>query len=509
MPVAISVLIVEDSEDDAGLIERHLRTVGYEPEALRVETRQEMERALRERDWDVVLLDCKLPQLSAEEALELCRESGKDLPVILISGKIGEENAVDLLKAGAHDFVSKGDMSRLGPAIGRELRTRAVHREKRLAEIALRRSEERFRRLVENARDVIFRVRVHPEFAVEFVNQSSKRYLGYAPEEFYSDPDLIVRVVHRDYRGIIERFLVQPPATKTPLLLRLVHRDGTDVWGEIQFVPVFDRSGRYIAIEGAIRDVTDRRRQQVELERRTKEAEAADDRAHLYLDILSHDIANILTPLPSYLQMILSDERLSPECRTFAEKAMFQAQRASKLIAQASKLSKAETRARAEFRDVDLVGLLKRAEQVVRQEFPEKRIAVSYDLDRYTECFSTTTGHVEDLVEEVFRNAVKHSKGDEATMEISVRPMGEGGPEPYWMVKIADHGPGIPDTQKKLLMAEGLESPDGAGRGIVSTLTMMSVMLKYAGGWMLIGDRVIGKQDQGTVVMIVLPQAKR
>jgi signal transduction histidine kinase len=130
----LRVLIVEDSEQDAHVMLRELRRGGYQVEYERVETRASMEAALAQRLWDVVLCDYTLPRFSAEAALRTLQEKGLDLPFIVISGTIEEEGAVELLKAGAHDFILKSRFARLLPAIERELGEAAIRRRHREAE---------------------------------------------------------------------------------------------------------------------------------------------------------------------------------------------------------------------------------------------------------------------------------------------------------------------------------------------------------------------------------------
>ncbi len=139
----LRVLVVEDSEDDALMLLRELRRIGYEPQWKRVETREEMEEALRRGEWEIVISDYKMPNFSAPAALETLHESGLDLPFLLCSGTIGEETAVAALKAGAHDFFLKGSLNRLGPAIDRELREVEVRRRRREAEEQARREGAR------------------------------------------------------------------------------------------------------------------------------------------------------------------------------------------------------------------------------------------------------------------------------------------------------------------------------------------------------------------------------
>lgn len=135
MATILRALIVEDSEYDTQTMLRELRRGGYEVEYERVETRSAMEQALSERTWDLILCDYTLPRFSAGDALRTLQQSGLDLPFIIISGTIEEENAVDMLKAGAHDFIVKGRMARLLPAIERELKDAETRRLQREAEV--------------------------------------------------------------------------------------------------------------------------------------------------------------------------------------------------------------------------------------------------------------------------------------------------------------------------------------------------------------------------------------
>ncbi len=137
---ALRVLIVEDSEDDARLLLNELRRGGYIPEFERVETSAAMKRALAEKQWDIIISDHTLPEFSGLAALAILKESGLDLPFILVSGMIGEEMAVKAMKAGAHDYILKDNFARLAPAIERELREATVRRERRQAMENLRRA---------------------------------------------------------------------------------------------------------------------------------------------------------------------------------------------------------------------------------------------------------------------------------------------------------------------------------------------------------------------------------
>ncbi|MCI0527052.1 MAG: EAL domain-containing protein [Nitrospira sp.] len=138
MAIPLRVLIVEDSEDDAVLLSRELRRGGYELTYERVDTAAAMIAALKNQTWDIVFSDHSMPHFSGTEALAILRERGLDLPFIFVSGTIGEDNAVAAMKVGAHDYIMKGNLKRLIPAVDRELREAKVRKERTQAEETIR-----------------------------------------------------------------------------------------------------------------------------------------------------------------------------------------------------------------------------------------------------------------------------------------------------------------------------------------------------------------------------------
>jgi signal transduction histidine kinase len=142
MKPPLRVLIVDDSERDAELIVSEVTRGGYDVTSERVQTAETMNEALEHATWDLVLSDYSMPAFSGPAALAVLQASGRDLPFIIISGTIGEETAVSALKAGAHDYLLKGRLTRLVPAIERELRDVAARQERVLLEEKLRQSQK-------------------------------------------------------------------------------------------------------------------------------------------------------------------------------------------------------------------------------------------------------------------------------------------------------------------------------------------------------------------------------
>ncbi len=176
MTTSLRLLIIEDSEDDALLIVRDLKRAGYEPTYERVETESGVRAALAGATWDIIVSDFHMPHFTGTDALKVLRERDQDTPFIFVSGTIGEDVAVEAMRAGAQDYVTKGDLRRLVPAIERELRDAAVRRERHAG-------EERYR--------LVFHRHPHPLWVVDRetlrfldVNDAAIRHYGYTREEF-------------------------------------------------------------------------------------------------------------------------------------------------------------------------------------------------------------------------------------------------------------------------------------------------------------------------------------
>jgi len=178
---SLRVLIVEDSEPDALLVERELRRAGFDVVSERVETATAMRAMLEERQWDLVVSDFSLPQLSAPAALAIVQEAQLDVPFIVVSGTVDEETAVESIRAGAHDFVSKASFARFVRAVKRALSEAASRRERRETERALRATEMRLRRLIES--DIVGISVFDSSGTILETNAACRRMRGYSEDD--------------------------------------------------------------------------------------------------------------------------------------------------------------------------------------------------------------------------------------------------------------------------------------------------------------------------------------
>lgn len=178
----LRVLIIEDYEEDAVLLQRHLRRAGYLLDARRVETADQLQEALNEPErWDLAIADYTLPSFGARDALALIQASGTDLPFIIVSGTIDEVSAVNAMRAGAHDYVLKGHLERLLPAIERELSDAERRRERVQTETELRLVQQRFSATFNQAAVGMAHTTVQGRFVL--VNQRLTEMLGLTQEQ--------------------------------------------------------------------------------------------------------------------------------------------------------------------------------------------------------------------------------------------------------------------------------------------------------------------------------------
>lgn len=138
MSKEVRILLIEDSEDDAILLERVLRRDGLKPELKRISTSDEMKQSLDEGSWDAILCDYMMPEFSIPDAMQEVAKRGLDLPFIIVSGTISDVIAVEMMKSGVHDYLTKNNLSRLVPAIEREIEEADQRKKRRSAEEALR-----------------------------------------------------------------------------------------------------------------------------------------------------------------------------------------------------------------------------------------------------------------------------------------------------------------------------------------------------------------------------------
>ena len=255
----LRVLFVEDSEDDMLLLLEELRRGGYGVEYSRVDTEVHMSEALDQGSWDIVIADYSMPGFSGLRALEVLQGHADDLPFIIVSGNIGEDTAVKAMKAGAHDYLIKGKLARLVPAVERELREAAGRREHRRAEVALKNSEELFRQLAGNIPEV-FWITDAALKQLKYVSPAFATVWGRSPDSIYADLATWVEAVHPGDHARVSAGRRKAPYGDYDEEFRILWPDGTLRWVHERAFPVRESTGAVHRIAGITVDITERKR---------------------------------------------------------------------------------------------------------------------------------------------------------------------------------------------------------------------------------------------------------
>jgi PAS domain S-box-containing protein len=261
MKTHLRVLIIEDSKDDAELLLRELKRHNYEPAHQRVDSADGVNAALDSQEWDVIIADYTMPGFSGTQALVLVRTRGFDTPFIFVSGTLGEDTAVTAMKAGAQDYLVKGNLKRLVPAIERELREAATRQAREEAEAERRAAQARFRQILAVAADAI--IVVDEKGRISVFNGAAELLFGYRADETLGKPiDMLIpdryALAHREH---LENFAQSSLSFKRmndrgEIVGR--RKNGEEFIAEASISKLVD--GGFITLTVVVRDITARRR---------------------------------------------------------------------------------------------------------------------------------------------------------------------------------------------------------------------------------------------------------
>ena len=307
MPAVIRILIVEDLAAHAELMAWQLEHSGLSCETLRVQSEAELLRALGSFAPDIVLSDHSLPQFSGDQVLRVVQRERPLIPVIIVTGSLDEETAADYIKAGAVDYVVKDRLHRLGPAVRRALALRQAQQDALDFQEALRRSEQRFRKLVEHSNDVI--TLLDAAGRIVYSTQSIRSTLGYAERE--RTGSLVFELVHPDDLRRAVGLFRQVTAQRGIVAhadLRVRHKDGT--WRDLEVAAVNHLDDPVVsAVVVNYHDITERKRALTEmrlLEEQFRQAQKMEAVGRLAGGV-AHDFNNLLTIIMSYADLLARD----------------------------------------------------------------------------------------------------------------------------------------------------------------------------------------------------------
>jgi PAS domain S-box-containing protein len=489
----IRVLLVEDSEDDAQLLLHELKRGGYEPAHERVATEATLAAALDRQHWDLVIGDHSMPGFSGIAALVLVRGRGLDVPFICVSGTITEDMAVAAMKAGANDWVTKGHLKRLVPAVDRELREAK-------GRATLRATEASYGTLVEHAPVGIYRSTPDGRFLA--VNTALVRLLGHGSvndvlqlsmaRDVYADPAERQRLLDRD--SYTDREYDEVEATWK-------RKDGQLLTVQLSVRAVRNGARQVEYYETFVRDVTEQRRLQTQLVQSQK-MEAVGRLA----GGIAHDFNNLLTVITTSCDLLLEDLGASDPKREDVEQVRKAADGAAALTRQLLAFSRQQVLAPV---IVNLGDVVYGVEKMLRRVIGEDVDLVTV-LDRDAGSVKADVGQLEQVLMNLAVNARDAMPtGGKLTIETSniehdpdyAREQEAAAVRRFVMLAVSDTGTGM-DEATKAKIFEPFFTTKEVGKGTGLGLATVYGIVKQSGGFIW----VYSEPGLGTTFKIYLPQ---
>jgi PAS domain S-box-containing protein len=405
----IRILLVEDSDLDAELIAARLRAERLPVTLTRALTREQFEAACDRGDFDVILCDYSLPAFDGPAALAIARERCPSVPFIFVSGMLGEEIAIDVLKRGAMDYVLKQRLERLGPAVRQAVAGRRERAEREEVEAKLRAAEHRYRLLVDNLEDYAV-VMVDFDGRVTSWNVGAQRVLGYAEQEILGRSTAVFFTPEDRAAGAPEQERQTAAREGRALDDRWhVRKDGTRFFASGVLAARHDETGRLVGFSKVFRDITDRWRAEQEARAAKDAAEAANRAKDRFLAVLSHELRTPLSPILATVQALeLEEGQLSPALREAIDVIKRNAELEARLIDDLLDLTRV-TRGKLQIhpRPVDAHLIVERAVEICRGDLGDACDAIRTDLRATATVLQADPARLQQILWNLLKNAMK------------------------------------------------------------------------------------------------------
>ncbi len=295
MEKELNILVVEDNADDALLLKRILSKESVKAKIKQVETAPDMVKALESETWDLIISDYSLPKFSGEEALEIFKSKNIDIPFILVSGTVGEDIAVNMMKSGSHDYIMKTNLKRIVPAIIRELKEVEIRKQRKEAIENLKKREEQYRNLVTNMNEGL--LQVDNDDRILFINPSLCNMLGYEPDELIGKIGYEILFPEEERQTIIDKNASRMKGLIEVYKIRMIKKNKEVIWVSISGSPIRNDSGKVVGSLGLITDITKHRATEIALKESEEKFRGLAERiSDLVLMVDTTGVVTFVTP---------------------------------------------------------------------------------------------------------------------------------------------------------------------------------------------------------------------
>lgn len=504
----LRVLQVEDSESDAALIVRLLEKSGYTVHAERVEDAEPMRQSLARQDWDVVIADYHLPQFDAAAALQILHECGKDIPFIVVSGMIGEDRAVEMMRAGAQDYVLKDRIARLVPAVQREIREAQSRGERQRAEERLRDREQWLALAVSVTQLGMFDF--FPQSGKSLWSEVAKHHFGLPPDAEVSY-ETFLRGLHPSDRGRVDSLIRKTfdPASggESATDFRTVGlTDHVERWLAARGKVFFDSEGKPLRFVEVTIEITERK----QLEEQFRQSQKLEGVGRLAGGI-AHEFNNLLTVITGFSHMTLDGLPLDHTLRTGVEEVLKAAVRATSLTRQLLEFSRRQP---SQTEIIVLNELVASAEKMLGRLIGSD-VNLSLCLDPAAGAIRAGAGHIEQVIMNLVLNARDAMpKGGNLVIGTAHQTVDQHfaqshldlAPGQYAALTVSDTGTGI-SPEVKAHIFDPFFTTKQTGKGTGLGLSTVYGIVKQCGGSISVSNELGG----GTQFRILFPavQARR
>ncbi len=491
MTTALRVLNIEDNADDSVLLQRYLSRQGFALNFAAVADEASFKSALDECEWDIILADYNVPGFDAPYALQVLRQSGRDIPFIVLSGAVGEDVLVNVMRAGAADFILKDHMTRLVPAIERELQEAGNRRETTRQQSARLQSEARLRAILDNSPAAIYmkdtdgRYMLANRVCTEVFGAPTSEIVGKTDHDIYPEK-LAQSFRDNDLQVMRDGGPVQFEEHSAA--------DPDKVYLSVKF-PVYDAQSSALGVGGIATDITGLKHAEEALRRSEKLAAAGRLAA-----TIAHEINNPLEAVTNVLFLLGHDQQLPPGAQELIRIADRELLRVSHIARQTLGFYRESVRATS-FRVAEA------AQQIIdlfQRNCQKKEIRLLSDLSEDAEIFGMR-GEIVQLFSNLIANAIDACRVG-GTIRVKIRRMeaSKNGGGRQVRITVADDGVGIPDPAVARIYEPFYTTKRDIGTGL--GLWVTKNIVDNHGGTIRMRSRC-GPSRSGTLFRIVLSDA--